>query len=144
MTTAWWPDGGWGRSRTAPLAELGFGGAGMGRALGGLRPIVEIRTVNFSLLARDPIVNTAALYRHMSGGQFGVPVVIRMATGAGRQLAAQHSHSLEPVSYTHLRAHETVLDIVCRLLLEKKKQHNVVTDTTTERGVRHDDTDRRT
>jgi pyruvate dehydrogenase E1 component beta subunit len=52
-------------------------------------------TVNFSLLALDQIVNTAALYRHMSGGQFGVPVVIRMATGAGRQLAAQHSHSLE-------------------------------------------------
>jgi pyruvate dehydrogenase E1 component beta subunit len=60
-----------------------------------MRPIVEIMTVNFSLLALDAIVNTAALYRHMSGGQFGVPVVIRMTTGAGRQLAAQHSHSLE-------------------------------------------------
>jgi len=54
-----------------------------------------VMTVNFSLLALDQIVNTAALYRHMSGGQFSVPVVIRMATGAGRQLAAQHSHSLE-------------------------------------------------
>jgi len=52
-------------------------------------------TVNFSLLALDQIVNTAALYRHMSGGQFSVPLVIRMATGAGRQVAAQHSHSFE-------------------------------------------------
>jgi pyruvate dehydrogenase E1 component beta subunit len=83
------------RVRDTPLSELGFVGAGIGAALGGLRPIVEIMTVNFSLLALDPIVNTAALYRHMSGGQFGVPIVIRMATGAGRQLAAQHSHSLE-------------------------------------------------
>src|SRR5512137_2955681 len=83
------------RVRDAPLSELGFVGAAIGAALGGMRPIVEIMTVNFSLLALDPIVNTAALYRHMSGGQFGVPVVIRMATGAGRQLAAQHSHSLE-------------------------------------------------
>ena len=79
----------------APLSELGFVGAGVGAALGGLRPIVEIMTVNFSLLALDPIVNTAASLRHMSGGQFHVPLVIRMATGAGRQLAAQHSHSLE-------------------------------------------------
>ena len=83
------------RIRDTPLSELGFVGAGIGAALGGLRPIVEIMTVNFSLLALDAIVNTAALYRHMSGGQFNVPVVIRMATGAGRQLAAQHSHSLE-------------------------------------------------
>lgn len=78
-----------------PLSELGFVGAGIGAALGGLRPIVEIMTVNFSLLALDQIVNTAALFRHMSGGQFSVPLVIRMATGAGRQLAAQHSHSFE-------------------------------------------------
>lgn len=83
------------RVRDAPLSELGFVGAAIGAALGGLRPIVEIMTVNFSLLAIDPIVNTAAALRHMSGGQFHVPVVIRMATGAGRQLAAQHSHSLE-------------------------------------------------
>jgi pyruvate/2-oxoglutarate/acetoin dehydrogenase E1 component len=83
------------RIRDTPLSELGFTGAGIGAALGGLRPIVEIMTVNFSLLALDQVVNTAALYRHMSGGQFTVPLVIRMATGAGRQLAAQHSHSLE-------------------------------------------------
>lgn len=83
------------RIRDTPLSELGFVGAGIGAALGGMRPIVEVMTVNFSLLALDQIVNTAALYRHMSGGQFSVPVVIRMATGAGRQVAAQHSHSFE-------------------------------------------------
>ncbi len=83
------------RIRDTPLSEAGFTGAGIGAALGGMRPIVEIMTVNFSLLALDQIVNTAATIRHMSGGQFSVPLVIRMATGAGRQLAAQHSHSLE-------------------------------------------------
>lgn len=83
------------RVRDTPLSELGFVGMGIGAALGGLRPIVEIMTVNFSLLALDQIVNTAAALRHMSGGQFSVPLVVRMATGAGRQLAAQHSHSLE-------------------------------------------------
>jgi len=83
------------RVRDTPLSELGFTGAGVGAALGGMRPIVEVMTVNFSLLALDQIVNTAALLRHMSGGQFSVPLVVRMATGAGRQLAAQHSHSLE-------------------------------------------------
>ena len=83
------------RIRDAPLSELGFVGAGIGAALGGLRPIVEIMTVNFSLLALDQLVNTAAALRHMTGGQLHVPLVVRMATGAGRQLAAQHSHSLE-------------------------------------------------
>jgi pyruvate dehydrogenase E1 component beta subunit len=83
------------RIRDTPLSELGFVGAGIGAALGGLRPIVEIMTVNFSLLALDQLVNTAATLRHMSGGQFHVPLVVRMATGAGRQLAAQHSHSFE-------------------------------------------------
>jgi pyruvate dehydrogenase E1 component beta subunit len=84
-----------GRIRDTPLSELAFVGAGVGAALGGMRPIVEVMTVNFSLLALDQIVNTAALYRHMSGGQFSVPLVVRMATGAGRQVAAQHSHSFE-------------------------------------------------
>ncbi len=83
------------RIRDTPLAESGFVGAGIGAALGGMRPIVEVMTCNFSLLALDQIMNNAATIRHMSGGQFNVPVVIRMATGAGRQLAAQHSHSLE-------------------------------------------------
>ena len=89
------------RIRDTPLSELGFVGAGVGAALGGARPIVEIMTVNFSLLALDQIVNNAATIRHMSGGQFSVPLVIRMATGAGRQLAAQHSHSFE-VWYAHV------------------------------------------
>jgi pyruvate dehydrogenase E1 component beta subunit len=83
------------RIRDTPLSESGFVGAGIGAALGGMRPIVEIMTVNFSLLALDQIVNNAASLLHMSGGQFNVPLVIRMTTGAGRQLAAQHSHSLE-------------------------------------------------
>jgi Pyruvate/2-oxoglutarate dehydrogenase complex, dehydrogenase (E1) component, eukaryotic type, beta subunit len=83
------------RVRDTPLSELGFVGASIGAALGGMCPIVEVMTVNFSLLALDAIVNTAAALRHMSGGQFSVPLVIRMTTGAGRQLAAQHSHSLE-------------------------------------------------
>ena len=83
------------RIRDTPLSESAFVGAGIGAALGGLRPIVEVMTVNFCLLALDQIVNNAATIRHMSGGQFSVPLVIRMATGAGRQLAAQHAHSLE-------------------------------------------------
>jgi pyruvate/2-oxoglutarate/acetoin dehydrogenase E1 component len=83
------------RIRDTPLSESGFTGAGIGAAMAGMRPIVEVMTVNFSLLALDQILNTAATVRHMSGNQFGVPLVIRMATGAGRQLAAQHSHSLE-------------------------------------------------
>ena len=83
------------RIRDTPLSESTFVGAGIGAALGGMRPIVEVMTVNFCLLALDQIVNNAATIRHMSGGQFSVPLVIRMATGAGRQLAAQHAHSLE-------------------------------------------------
>jgi pyruvate dehydrogenase E1 component beta subunit len=83
------------RIRDTPLSESAFVGAGIGAAMGGMRPIVEIMTVNFSLLALDQIMNNAATVLHMSGGQFSVPVVIRMTTGAGRQLAAQHSHSLE-------------------------------------------------
>ena len=89
------------RVRDAPLSESAFVGACIGAAIGGLRPIVEVMTINFSLLALDQIVNNAATLRHMSGGQVGVPLVIRMATGAGRQVAAQHSHSLE-VWYAHV------------------------------------------
>ena len=89
------------RIRDTPLSESGFTGLGIGAAMNGMRPIVEIMTVNFSLLALDQIVNNAATIRHMSGGQFGVPLVIRMATGAGKQLAAQHSHSLEGL-YAHI------------------------------------------
>jgi pyruvate dehydrogenase E1 component beta subunit len=83
------------RIRDTPLSESAFVGAGIGAALGGLRPIVEIMTVNFSMLAMDQILNNAATLRHMSGGQFNVPLVVRVATGGGRQMAAQHSHSLE-------------------------------------------------
>jgi len=83
------------RIRDTPLSESAYVGAGIGAAMAGMRPIVEIMTVNFSLLALDQIVNNAATIPHMSGGQFAVPLVIRMATGAGRRVAAQHSHSLE-------------------------------------------------
>ncbi|MDM7944109.1 MAG: alpha-ketoacid dehydrogenase subunit beta [Hydrogenophaga sp.] len=89
------------RVRDTPLSESGFVGCGIGAAINGMRPIVEVMTVNFSLLALDQIVNNAATLRHMSGGQVGVPVVLRMTSGAGRQLAAQHSHSLE-VWYAHV------------------------------------------
>ncbi|MGW3044355.1 alpha-ketoacid dehydrogenase subunit beta [Kitasatospora sp. NPDC001159] len=83
------------RVRDTPLSESAFVGAGIGAAIAGLRPIVEVMTVNFSLLALDQVLNNAATLLHMSGGQVAVPLVIRMTTGAGRQLAAQHSHSLE-------------------------------------------------
>ena len=83
------------RIRDTPLSELAFVGTGIGAALNGMLPIVEVMTCNFSLLALDQIVNNAATLRHMSGGQLSVPLVVRMATGAGRQLAAQHSHSFE-------------------------------------------------
>jgi len=89
------------RIRDTPLSESAFVGAGIGAAMAGMRPIVEIMTVNFSLLALDQILNNAATLLHMSGGQVGVPLVIRMTTGAGRQVAAQHSHSLEGW-YTHI------------------------------------------
>ena len=89
------------RIRDTPLSESAFVGAGIGASLGGMRPIVEIMTCNFSLLALDQIMNNAATLLHMSGGQFNVPVMIRMATGGGRQLAAQHSHSLEG-GYAHI------------------------------------------
>jgi pyruvate dehydrogenase E1 component beta subunit len=83
------------RIRDAPLSESAFVGAGIGAAMGGMRPIVEVMTINFCLLALDQIIDNAATITHMSGGQFQIPLVIRMTTGAGRQVAAQHSHSLE-------------------------------------------------
>ena len=83
------------RIRDTPLSESAFVGAGIGAAMGEMRPIVEVMTVNFCLLALDQIMNNAATITHMSGGQFAIPLVIRMTTGAGRQVAAQHSHSLE-------------------------------------------------
>jgi pyruvate dehydrogenase E1 component beta subunit len=89
------------RIRDTPLSESTFLGAGIGAALNGMRPIVEIMTINFSMLAMDQVLNNAATIRYMSGGQFSVPLVVRMATGGGRQLAAQHSHSLESW-YAHI------------------------------------------
>jgi pyruvate dehydrogenase E1 component beta subunit len=89
------------RIMDVPLSESGFVGAGIGAAMGGMRPIVEIMTVNFSLLAFDQIANNAATLLHMSGGQLNVPVVIRISSGVGRQLAAQHSHSWEPL-FAHI------------------------------------------
>jgi pyruvate dehydrogenase E1 component subunit beta len=118
------------RVRDAPLSESGFVGAGIGAALNGMRPIVEIMTVNFSLLALDQIVNTAATLRHMSGGQLEVPIVIRMATGAGRQVAAQHSHSLENW-YAHVPglrviAPATVRDARCMLATALRERDPVI------------------
>lgn len=89
------------RIRDTPLSESGFVGAGIGAAINGMRPIVEVMTVNFSMLALDQIINNAATLRHMSGGQLSVPLVIRMATGGGRRVAAQHSNSLE-CWYAHI------------------------------------------
>jgi pyruvate dehydrogenase E1 component beta subunit len=89
------------RIMDVPLSESGFTGAGIGAALGGMKPIVEIMTVNFSLLAMDQIVNNAATLLHMSGGQIHVPIVIRISCGVGKQLAAQHSHSWEPL-FAHI------------------------------------------
>ncbi len=89
------------RIMDVPLSESGFVGAGIGAAIAGMKPIVELMTVNFSLLAMDQIVNNAATLLHMSGGQINVPVVIRIGCGIGRQLAAQHSHSWEPL-FAHI------------------------------------------
>ncbi len=89
------------RIMDVPLSESGFVGAGIGAAIAGMKPIIEVMTVNFSLLAMDQIVNNAATLLHMSGGQLPVPVIIRMGCGVGRQLGAQHSHSWEPF-YAHI------------------------------------------
>jgi pyruvate dehydrogenase E1 component beta subunit len=78
-----------------PITELGFTGLGVGAAMVGLRPIVEMMTFNFAILALDQIVNSAAKMLYMSGGQFPVPMVIRGPGGAAHQLAAQHSQALE-------------------------------------------------
>ena len=108
------------RIRDTPLSESGFTGAGIGAAMAGMRPIVELMTVNFSLLALDQILNTAATVRHMSGNQFGAPLVIRMATGAGRQLAAQHSHGLEGW-YAHIPG----IKVLAPATLRKDDEHVV-------------------
>jgi pyruvate dehydrogenase E1 component subunit beta len=89
------------RVRDTPISEGSFTGVGVGAAMAGLRPIVEIMTINFSLLAFDQIVNHAAAIHYMFGGQAKVPMVIRMPQGAGHQLGPTHSHSLEAM-YLHI------------------------------------------
>ncbi len=96
------------RVRDTPIAESGIIGAGIGAAMGGMRPMVELMTINFSFLALDQIVNSAAKLYYMSHGQINVPMVVRMASGGGSQLAATHSHSLEGM-YAHFRG----LKVVC-------------------------------
>src|SRR5947209_15161691 len=89
------------RVRDTPISENTIVGAGIGAAMAGLRPVVELMTVNFSLLALDQIVNCAAAIRYMFGGQVKVPMVIRMPQGAGHQLGPTHSHSFEAI-YLHV------------------------------------------
>ncbi|HXU23595.1 MAG TPA: alpha-ketoacid dehydrogenase subunit beta [Tepidiformaceae bacterium] len=91
-----------------PIAESGIIGAGIGAAMGGMHPMVELMTINFSFLAMDQIVNSAAKLHYMSNAQITVPLVIRMASGGGSQLGATHSHSLEG-----LYAHFPGLKVVC-------------------------------
>jgi pyruvate dehydrogenase E1 component beta subunit len=83
------------RVRDTPISELTIVGAGVGAAMGGLKPIVELMTINFGLLAIDQIINSAAKIHYMFGGNAKVPMVIRAPQGAGHQLGAQHSQSLE-------------------------------------------------
>jgi pyruvate dehydrogenase E1 component beta subunit len=89
------------RVRDTPISENTIVGMGVGAAMAGLRPIVEIMTINFSLLALDQVVNCAASIRYMFGGQVTVPMVIRMPQGAGHQLGPTHSHSFEAL-YLHV------------------------------------------
>lgn len=96
------------RVKDTPIAESAIVGVGIGAAMAGLRPMVELMTINFSFLAMDQIVNQAAKLYYMSGGQINVPLVIRMASGGGSQLAATHSHSLEG-----MYAHFPGLKVVC-------------------------------
>jgi pyruvate dehydrogenase E1 component beta subunit len=88
-----------GRVVDTPIAESGFTGVGVGAAMAGLRPVVEMMTFNFALLALDQIVNSAAKLHYMSGGQYHVPIVIRGPGGPAHQLAAQHSQSMEVYFY---------------------------------------------
>ena len=91
-----------------PISEEAITGAGVGSAMIGLRPVVELMTINFSMLAMDQIVNHAAKLRYMSGGQVKIPMVIRAPQGAGLQLGAQHSHFLESW-YAHIPGLKVVI-----------------------------------
>ena len=96
------------RVRDTPISESGIVGAGVGAAMAGLHPMVEIMTINFALVAFDQIVNNASKLHYLSDGQVHVPMVLRMASGAGSQLSATHSHSLEGMF-----AHFPGLKVVC-------------------------------
>ncbi len=91
-----------------PIAELGFTGLAVGAAMAGLRPIVEVMTFNFSILALDQVVNGAAKMLYMSGGQFGIPMVLRGPGGSAHQLAAQHSQAIE-AWYCHVPGLKVVM-----------------------------------
>jgi pyruvate dehydrogenase E1 component beta subunit len=95
VTSGLWEKYGPKRIRETPISEQGFVGAGIGAAMLGLRPVVEVMTINFILAAMDQVINHAAKIRYMFGGRVGVPMVIRAPGGAGAQLTAQHSQSLE-------------------------------------------------
>ena len=100
------------RVRDTPICEEGFTGVAIGAAMMGLRPVVEIMTINFSLLAIDQIVNNAAKLRSLSGGQVSVPLVIRTPGGGGQQLSATHSQNLE-VFYAHVPGLKVVAPATC-------------------------------
>ena len=95
VTKGFWEQYGPRRIKDSPLAESVIVGAGVGAAMVGLRPVVELMTINFSLLAMDQIVNHAAKIRYMSGGQFTIPLMVRTVTGAGASVGATHSQSFE-------------------------------------------------
>jgi pyruvate dehydrogenase E1 component beta subunit len=97
-----------GRIVDTPITELGFAGLGVGAAMVGLRPVIEMMTFNFALLAIDQIVNSAAKMRYMSGGQVGVPMVIRGPGGSALQLGAQHSQAFESW-YAHIPGLKVVM-----------------------------------
>ena len=108
------------RVRDTPISEAGFVGMGIGAAMTGMRPIVELMFGDFAALAAEQIVNQAAKIHYMSGGKFTVPIVVRMSLGAGRRLAAQHSQSLQ-AWYAHIPGLKVVLPshpVDCKGLLK--------------------------
>ena len=96
------------RVMDTPIAEMGIGGTAVGAAMGGLRPVAELMTINFALLASDALINHAAKVMHMFGGQMSVPAVFRAVGGGGAQLAATHSQSLEPM-FAHVPGLKVVI-----------------------------------
>jgi pyruvate dehydrogenase E1 component beta subunit len=99
------------RVKDTPIAETGFTGVGIGAAMVGMRPIIEVMTFNFSLVCIDQIINNAAKIRYMSGGQFKIPMVLRGPGGVGGRLAAQHSQNFESF-YTYVPGLKVVMPSV--------------------------------